>query len=291
LKELLPEHGTRREQLAGWVTHPENVFFARATVNRIWALLFGRPMVEPLDDLNSAGKALPALQILADDFAKHNFDVRRLVKVIVTTEAFRRDSASDQEVTETHERLLTVFPMTRLRPEQVAGSVIQAASVETLDQDSHVFVQLLRFNQEREFVQRYGDTGDDEFDGRGGTIPQRLLLMNGDLVHERTKEDLGNASAQIASLALNDDKAVELAYLTLLSRRPTSEEAAHFTKKLAATKGHERSQHLEDLCWALINSTEFSWNHCVDVVPRSRRSEPHFLGTTSSGQTLPRCVH
>ena len=79
-----------------------------------------------------------------------------------------------------------------------------------------------------DFVRRYGDTGDDEFAVRAGTIPQRLLLMNGHLVREKTKDDLFNASRRIAELAPDDHKAVEAAYLTVLTRRPTPEESAHF---------------------------------------------------------------
>jgi hypothetical protein len=69
-----------------------------------------------------------------------------------------------------------------------------------------------------------------------------------------------NATSRIAWIAPNDPKAVEVAYLAILSRRPTPEEAAHFEKSLA-DKSLDRSQRLEDLFWALINSTEFSWNH------------------------------
>jgi hypothetical protein len=151
--------------------------------------------------------------------------------------------------------------MTRLRPEQVAGGVLQASSLETVNQGSHIVLQLTRFFQGNDFIQRYGDSGDDEFDGRGGTIPQRLLLMNGQMVYDRTKEDPGNAATRIGWLAPNDRDAIESAYLAVLTRRPTAEEAAHFSERLAGTTGKERSQRLEDLYWALINSTEFSWNH------------------------------
>ena len=76
--------------------------------------------------------------------------------------------------------------MTRLRPEQVAGAILQAASLTTLDAQSHWFVRLVAYTGRNDFVRRYGDTGEDEFDARGGTIPQRLLLMNGELVQKRT---------------------------------------------------------------------------------------------------------
>src|SRR5581483_11050366 len=114
---------------------------------------------------------------------------------------------------------------------------------------------------ERAFVKRYGDTGEDEFDGRGGTIPQRLLLMNGELVHDRTRETPFNAATRIGWLAPDDATAVRTAYLAVLTRVPTPEEAAHFEARLAGSTGKERSRRLEDLYWTLLNSTEFAWNH------------------------------
>jgi hypothetical protein len=261
LPELLDEDGEPRERLAKWVTHPKNGYFARATVNRIWALLFGRPMVEPIDDITTVGKVPPALQALADDFVAHDFDLRRLIHVIAETRAYRLDSRDDtQELTDVHERLWAAFPMSRMRPEQVAGALIQASSLETIDQDSHILAKLARFGNERDFVQRYGDMGDDEFDGRGGTIPQRLILMNGELISERNRPNAFGAAARIALLAPDDRKAVEIAYLAVLTRRPTEEEAEHFVTKLAGA-GRERAVCMEDIYWSLLNSTEFAWTH------------------------------
>src|SRR5262249_31970953 len=139
--------------------------------------------------------------------------------------------------------------------------LIQGATLQTVNQDSHVVTRIIRYLNERDFVQRYGDSGDDEFDGRGGTIPQRLLLMNGQLEFERTKEDLFNASGRIATRAPDDRTAVETAYLAVLTRRPTAEEAAHFEARLANAHRGQRGQCMEDLYWTLLNSTEFSWNH------------------------------
>jgi hypothetical protein len=259
--ELLPEDGSRRARLAHWVTDPRNPYFARAVVNRVWALLFGQPLVEPVDNLESGAEHPPALRLLADDFAAHGHDLRRLIRVLAATEVFRLDSAAEPELPEGAERAWAAFPMTRLRPEQVAGGVLQAASIQTIDAGSHVLVRLARTLQQAEFIRRYGDTGEDEFDGRGGTIPQRLLLMNGHLVQEKIKEDLFTASSQIGFLAPDDRVAVEAAYLAVLTRHPTPDEAAHFEAQLAGSRGNERGLRMADLYWALINSTEFSWNH------------------------------
>lgn len=258
--ELLPEEGSRRERLAAWVTHPKNPYFARAAVNRVWALLFGRPMIDPVDNLEVEAPAPGAVQILADDFTAHDFDLRRLVRVLACSRAFRLDSAADRDLTEEDERVWTAFPLTRLRPEQVAGSVTQSASITTIDAQSHIVLRFIRFGDQNDFVERYGDSGEDEFGGRGGTIPQRLLMMNGKLQRERVQATPFTAAGRIAALAPDDPRAVETAYLCVLTRRPTPEESAHFEKALADQE-LSRAQRIEDLYWALINSTEFSWNH------------------------------
>jgi hypothetical protein len=192
----------------------------------------------------------------------HGYDLRRLIRVIAGSRVFRLDSASEPEPGEAEDLHWAVFPITRLRPEQVAGSILQAASVATLDAESHILLRLARFGQINEFVTRYGDTGEDEFDGRGGTIPQRLLMMNGKIVRERVAANWLNSIGRVARMAPSHEKAVETAYLAVLSRRPTPEEAAHFEQSLrGAPSPSHRQQMLEDLFWALVNSAEFSWNH------------------------------
>lgn len=259
-EELLPANGSRRWQFACWVTHAKNPYFARAAVNRVWALMLGRPLVEPVDNLESDTPIPSALGLLADDFVEQGFDLRRLIRVIACTEVFRLDSATEHDVGETEEKAWAVFPLTRLRPEQVVGSVLQASSVATLNAESHILARLQRFHQRSEFVKRYGDNGEDEFDGRGGTIPQRLLMMNGSLLNEKIEDSPFNASTRIGWMAADDARAVEAAYLSVLTRRPTPEEAEYFERLLADSK-RNRTQQFEDIFWSLLNSTEFSWNH------------------------------
>jgi hypothetical protein len=263
--ELLPAEGPLRERLAKWVTHPQNRAFARTTVNRVWALLYNRPLVEPVDDLPLEGPYPPGMEILADDLVAHNNDLQRLTRLIAASRVFQLDSAmhdGERHVTNEQETLFAAFPMSRLRPEQVAGSVIQGSSLRTIDAQAHVVFRIARFLQQGEFVKRYGDIGEDEFNQRSGTIPQQLLLMNGELVDKHSQEDLlFNASTRIAVLAPNDVSAVETAYLCALTRRPTAPEQQYFTGMLKGTKGKERNRIMEDLFWTLLNTTEFSWNH------------------------------
>jgi hypothetical protein len=270
--DLLPADGSRRRRLAAWVTHRDNRPFAREAVNRAWALLFGRPLVEPIDNLTAATKPPPALDILADDFVAHGYDWRRLIQVIASTRVFQLDSklpgssssadAGPDDSSGKHAAQWAVFPMTRLRPEQVIGALLQSASLSTIDSSSHIIVRLARSIGHSEFVKRYGDSGAEEFETHGGTIPQRLLLMNGDIVEDKTKDSLlANAATRIAVLAPDDRSAVETAVLAVLTRRPDPQELRHFVARLADGKGSERNARLGDLYWTLLNSSEFSWNH------------------------------
>ena len=255
-------HGGRRAQLARWLTHPANKPFARATVNRVWALLFGQPLVDPIDDIPLAGPFPPGLETLADDFAAHGYRLKRLIRVIAASEVFRRDSQAAFEISEAHEKAWAAFPLSRLRPEQTAAAVIQASSLKTIDGQAHLVMRVTMFGQTNQFVRRYGDPGEDEFEDQGSTIPQRLLMMNGNLVKERTQPNpLVAATTRIANLSDNPAVQVEAAYLAVLSRRPTAREREHFASRLLDRDNRNRQQAVEDLYWTLINSTEFSWNH------------------------------
>lgn len=264
--ELLPTDGAWRARLANWVTDPKNEHFSLAIVNRVWALLFGRAMVEPIDDIRE-GAAPEALRILAVDFAAHGFDLARLIRLIAATEAFGLDSRADesipgQEITEDHERTWAAFPLVALRSEQVVDSILQASSLRTLGYQSNVVDRLAHYLLEEDFFREYGDLGENEFNPAAGTIPQRLIMMNGDHVLETTADKpLSNAATLISSLASSDEKAVELAYLIVLTRRPTPPEAEHFRRRLEDPRGNRRAHVLGDMVWTLLNSTEFAWNH------------------------------
>ncbi|MEW4452809.1 DUF1549 domain-containing protein [Bremerella sp. JC817] len=268
-QQLLAEQsGTLRERLAGWVTHPENRPFARALVNRVWAVMTGRPLVEPVDSIPlegsfEQGTYPPGLEPLVDEFIASGFDLKELIRLIASTEAFQLDSRAEHEITPRHEQTWAAFPVTMLRPEQVIGSINQATFLQTLNADSHILTRLITFGETNDFLKRYGDAGEDEFSMDGGTIPQRLLMMNGNLVKERTTQNfLRNSASRVAALAPSDEVAVETAFLCVLTRRPTEIEQQHFVARLKDTEiKANRMQDLEDIYWALMNCTEFAWNH------------------------------
>jgi hypothetical protein len=302
--EWLPSTGTRRERLAAWITHPDNHRFERATANRVWGLMFGKPFRSPVDDLPDppTEKAdQDVLDLLGADFRAHNCDLRRMIRVIATSRPYHLDSAgeetpvaekkpaaakppahsgstgkpaanwakgndkaSDAEETPAVADVVggwISFPMTRLRPEQLIGAMLQARSVRTIDQNSHLFVRATRFFQENDFVKEYGDLGENELDERTGTISQALLRMNGKLAADAIAADPLNASARLSNFSGSDATCLEGCYLVALSRRPTHAESEYFLPQLAKAGAGGRPKIVEDILWSLFNSPEFSWNH------------------------------
>lgn len=287
-KHLLPTEGDARQRLAIWLTHPENNQFSYAIVNRVWALMFGRSLTDAVDDLRLDQPPHPAVDVLAKELVNSGYDLRHLIRVIAGSRAFRLSSEADFEITPKHEANWSVFPLVRLRPEQVAASVIQAARVKTVDRDSSLIVQVQKFGGINDFVTRYGDIGEDEFEQESVTITQRLLMLNGDLVREHGDANpLLNSTSHINLFSRSDEEAIENVYLCVLNRFPDAEEIAIYTDRLQMNASDERDpkeqipqadqqqvvgltnpqatdqreKALEDLFWVLTNSSEFSWNH------------------------------
>lgn len=253
------ENLRRREQLAEWVTHYSNPYFAAAIANRMWRLLIGKGIVEPVDDLQ-AGEAVPGvLDSLAEDFRNHGHDLRHLIRVITATEALRRCSSIDYPATQEQEEIFAAFPLTRLRPEQVASSLVQVSSLHTMDEDRNLLVRFSALASRNDFIEIYGDAGEDELAVRQGNIPQRLLMLNGKVTQDRTKAGLLTSASSIAAFAPDDRKCVETAYLVYLCRLPSPEEVDYFRATLQGKTGETRQHAIEDMMWALVNSTEFSW--------------------------------
>lgn len=272
--EWMPDEGRTRERLAAWVTHPANRRFDRAIVNRVWGLMFGKPWLQPVDDLPNPQSDNPdpgdLLDLLAVDFRDHGRDLKRLVSTIAASRVFRLSSqhrafeaeeSAEVNRAEVVEQLWAAFPITRLRPEQVIGSMLQASSLKTLDQNSHWTMRAVRFFRELDFVKEYGDLGDDELTERAGTIPQALLRMNSSFAAEWTKSTIFSAAGRIAGMAPDDEICLDNCFLVCLTRHPTAEERATLIGQLEGTKNDARSYVVEDIFWTLFNSPEFCWEH------------------------------
>lgn len=256
---------SRRIRLAEWLTKSDNPFFARATVNRVWALMFGRGIVDPVDDLGAHNT--PSHPELLDDlatyFSQTGFDMNLLIRTLANTQAYQRSSRSE--------------PGAEHRPELFARMQIKSLTAEQLydclqeamrRREPRAQGQQVRFAGARNFDQnRQAFLGKFRAPTQGATdyeagIPQALTLMNGSIIREAT--DLGRSDLLVALEApfFTDAERVEVLFLSTLSRMPTDEERAKLVPYVeigGATK--DRRKALGDVLWALLNSAEFVLNH------------------------------
>ena len=260
--EWLPSQGSLRSRLAAWVTHPENRRFERAIANRIWGLMAGRPLDEPVDDLpHPAEQGEPdVLDLLGTEFRTRGERLSVLIRLIALSQPFQLSSENpeqDSALLQLQEEQWAVFPLVRLRPEQVIGSLFQAGRVRGVDQNSHPLIRFQKLTSENDFIQEYGDAGEDELNAQAGTISQSLLKMNGRFTSDSAKVDLLSGPAEVLRFSTDDTAVIENSFLMCLTRRPTADEQTYFLQQLKTN----RTQSVEDLFWALFNSPEFSWNH------------------------------
>jgi hypothetical protein len=278
--ELLPslqaDEG-RRRALATWITHRDNGYFARAIANRLWAWLLGKGVVDPPDELDVTAPWSPALlDALTRDMVQGGFDLERAVRAIVSTRAYGLSSAAP-EGSDEHVQVAVhaTYPLKPLRGEPLAQAIYQATSFWRWDDRRALLLRFVRYFQLADFANRHGGDPDTE-QVEQETLLQRLHLLNGVLVAERTKDDdIFGPTARLPLLAPTDSAAVETAFLMTLGRRPTPDEARPWLERLGARSGEPstsvagagrdvnqaRTLVMSDLQWALLNTTEFVTNH------------------------------
>ncbi|MCA1686997.1 MAG: DUF1549 and DUF1553 domain-containing protein, partial [Planctomycetia bacterium] len=122
--------GDRREAFADWLARPDNPYFARAVVNRVWRNFFGRGLIDPEDDLRATNPASdePLMDWLVADFLAHRYDVKHLIRTIMTSSAYARSSlpvpgnASDT-------KFLSHYPVKRLPAEVILDAIARVTDV------------------------------------------------------------------------------------------------------------------------------------------------------------------
>jgi hypothetical protein len=255
---------SRREELAKWLTSKENRRFAQATVNRVWSQLFGRGLVEPVDDMRPTNPPIApdVLELVSADFAASGFDLRRLLRALVLTQAYQLTSRSELDDPSramhfaqmnmksfTAEQLYDCIAVATQRAAMAGGSTNESGLVRFSDADRQAFLQQFRAPPGQATDYQAG-------------IPQALTLMHGSLIHSAT--DLGT-SGLLKSLAapfFSDQQRLDALFLSTLSRYPEPQEREAMLKVIAsATNDEERQQALGDVLWALLNSAEFTFNH------------------------------
>ncbi|MFT5468885.1 MAG: hypothetical protein ACI8UO_003998 [Verrucomicrobiales bacterium] len=273
----------RRLKFAEWLTAEENPLFARTIVNRIWHYHFGAGLVKTPNDLGVSGgdpSHPELLDWLAAEFVRQGYSLKKLHTLILTSQTWRQSSDSQPAAAEkdADNRLLWRFAPKRLEAEAMRDSML-AISGELNRKVGGPSVQPFDLVIDNTHFYTFKDSGEPEFNRRTiyraqiaslrdslmdsldcpsiglkaparsetATPVQALSLMNNSFVDRQCQKF---AERLVAENPRSFKAQIKRAFLLALGRSPTAEEM----EKSVALRGEHS---LEEVCWALLNSTEF----------------------------------
>lgn len=250
-----------REQLVDWMTSESNPHFARVMANRVWAEIMGQGLVDPVDDIRATNPPTneALLNFLADDFRQHGYDIKHLIRTIMTSHVFGLSShPTDRNATDV--RNFSRYYRQRLRAEVLLDAVNDVLETEesfsAMPPGSRA-TQVWTYRSSSLFLDTFGrpDPNQDPPCERtsDSTTPQILHLMNSPELNKKLALDAA-LPAQLAASSESNEKIVEEAYLLTYGRFPTPEE---IQKGVAIIPEKDRRVAVEDLFWALMNTPEF----------------------------------
>jgi Protein of unknown function (DUF1553)/Protein of unknown function (DUF1549) len=268
----------RRLALADWLTSPENPYFTRAIVNRVWANFFGVGLVEAVDDLRLTNPASneELLSAASQFLVEHKYDLKQLMRAILQSETYQRASESLAE-NKADERFYSRYYPKRLKAEVLLDAIAQVTAVatdfKTATPDSRQpgkaipnikrAIRLPDSYVDSYFLETFGKpdrliTCECERSSEP-SMTQVLHLYNGETVNKKLAA--AGSAAEKAMSEMDNASIVDDLYLAALSRLPTAQEKGPLVAELSAARDEDRRQAIEDLYWSVLTSREFLFNH------------------------------
>lgn len=266
-EEAIPGETDPREALADWMTDPKNPYFARAAVNRVWAEFFGRGIVDPVDDFRASNPPInePLLDALAEEFVVGGFDLKKLMRTIVSSRVYQLSSKPNETNvadTENFSRAYRRRLPAEVMLDAVADFTGSTESFQGTPTDTRA-IATWNYKLDSEFLDAFGRPNSSaqcpcERDLRPSVV-QALHLMHSKNLQAKLADKNGRA-AKLASSDLPPEKIIQELYLAAFNREPQIDEI-----KIAMSAFYQpettRQIAIEDVMWALINSAEFVFNH------------------------------
>ncbi|MDB5338134.1 MAG: Protein of unknown function (DUF1553)/Protein of unknown function [Planctomycetaceae bacterium] len=262
----VPDANDPRVTLANWITSRDNPYFARNIVNRYWGYLFGRGLVDPIDDLRPTNPpSHPALlDALTRDFVQHNFDLKHLLRTMCNSRTYQLASEVAPE-RDADGMFFTHRRPRRLPAEILLDAINQTAGVDEAFENSPKGTRAIALSDPSAasyFLDIFGRprrTSTCECERRSQPdLIQVLHLSNSEKMHAKLADPAGRV-ARLLAANQNDTQIIDELYMAALSRLPTAEERTNVARLITAAPS--RKEGLEDLLWALINSAEFVFLH------------------------------
>jgi hypothetical protein len=265
----LPPSGDPRTQFFDWLIEPDNPYFARSFVNRVWAVYFGAGLVDPVDGFSVANPPSNGrlLDVLAAGFVAQGYDVRRLERAILRSRAYQRSSEPCDGNLDDRGNFARAEPRPMMA-EVLVDALDAALGVDgDFGPDAPKGARAIEIATNRvaspelaRVLRVFGRPArvavcDCERPAKPA-LPQTLFLMTDAALLDKIKS--GRLKA-LANSGRCDAEVVEELFLTTLSRFPDKDEARSALEQLRTRP--DRDSGLADVFWALINTREFVLNH------------------------------
>jgi hypothetical protein len=258
----------RRAAFAKWLTSPDNAMFSRTIVNRVWANFMGRGLVDPVDDLRATNPASneELLAALSKDFIEHGYDIKRLIRSIMTSGVYQLSSEANA-TNQSDNTYYSKHIIRRLSAEVLLDAISQVTGVPTAFSgypSGTRAIQLPDTQVRSDFLTGFGRPARNICDAAerssDPTIAQALHVINGDTINKKLSAPDGTI-ALFVKLGMSDRRIIEFLYLSAFSRYPSEAERQPILAALANVPRPGHQQALEDMAWSLLTSKEFLFNH------------------------------
>jgi len=257
------EQVNRRQELGKLMM--QSPYMDKMMVNRTWAHFMSYGFTRPIDDLgpHNPSSHPELLEELGKEFRNASYDIKQLITWIVLSDPYQRSSritadnvADDPTVGEPPR--FTHFYSKQMRAEELYQSLVVATQADR--QGSLEEQEQRRSSWLRQFIVAFGTDEGDETSTFNGSIPQSLMMFNGDLMKEATSVLPGSWLQRIGTSAVQPQEKVQYLFVAGLARKAKPEEL-NAAKTLLDARKNDTGAMLQDLWWAILNSNEFIINH------------------------------
>jgi hypothetical protein len=270
----LPADDDPRAKFADWLVSPQNPWFAKNIVNRVWFWLLGRGIVHEPDDLRPTNPPQnpELLEHLEKELVAHKYDLKHVFRLILNSRTYQLSSKTNPS-NERDAAAFSHYPVRRLGAEQLLDAICQATETSdtyaswiavppTILPAGSKAAQISDGDIESAFLQLFGrparDTCYESERSAETSVRQALHLVASG--HVEGKVGASPRIQRLVQAKKSDAEVVDEIYLAALSRLPKEEEKRKVTEHLVKNK-NARPQAIQDLLWAVLNSKEFLSNH------------------------------
>jgi hypothetical protein len=253
----------RRRELATLIK--SSPWFAKAIASRMWGHFLGYGFTKPVDDLGEHNPPShpELLDALAEMIRGQSFDLKELARWIVLSQPYalssRTTAANGRDDPALGEKpKFTHFYLRQMHAEELYESLLTATEADQAARGEEAAKK--KDTWLSQFVIAFGTDEGDDATTFNGSIPQVLMMFNGDLVKSATSTGKGGFLDKVASGSMSNAAKIETLYLAALARKPSQAELAVANRMVAARKGDVIGA-LQDVWWAVLNSNEFIIKH------------------------------